>query len=190
MDTVVSGANIAGTFLSAAGTLEGGEAQQKAATYQAAQMRRNALQEQAAGIQAANEEARKTELMQSRILAVAGASGAGTLDPTVLNLIGQTAAEGKLASMTRIYNSEVAAQGMREQAAATEYEGALAKRASKYKAYSTMLSGGKSIMDMYGGDKPAKVEVPTQAPTRDYSLSSGGSSVGFKSKGFSLGGAY
>lgn len=189
MESVIAGANVAGTFLSAAGTLEGGEAQQRAASYQAAQMRRNAGQEQAAGIQAAKEEARKAELIQSRILAVAGASGAGALDPTVINLISQTAAEGELASMTRIYNSEVAAQGLREQAAATEYEGVLAKRASKYKAYSTMLSGGKSMMDMYGGGQPTKVEAPS-APTRDYSLSSGGSSFGLKSKGFSLSGAY
>jgi hypothetical protein len=185
-DPATAGANILGTVLQAGAQLEAGDAARQQAAYQASQMRRNALAEQAVGSVAVGDEVRKMELMQSRILAVAGASGAGAVDPTVVNLISQTESEGRLAAATRIYNSDVAAQSMREQASATDYEGQLAYRASRFKALGTVLSQGKSIMDTYQSSNKPAVGAPSPAPVSNYSLSSGGSSFGLQPGGLSL----
>lgn len=178
-------AQVIGTVLSASGQLEAGNASRAQSQYQAAQLRRNAIQEQAVGSVQAQEEVRRMELTQSRILAVAGASGAGALDPTVVKLIAQTEAEGRLAAATRIYNSDTSAQAMTEQASATEYEGLMVQRASQYKVASTLLSGGKSIYDTYAGSSTAGARPAEKAPIapRDYSLSSGGSSIGARPGG-------
>ena len=82
--------------------------------------------------------------MQSRALAVAGASGAGATDPTVLRLISGIAGEGALAAQTAMFNANEQARGMRNQANSTKFEGKQAKSASKMKAISTVLSGAGS----------------------------------------------
>lgn len=132
---------IGGSLLSAFGSLTSGEQQYSAAKYQAAQLQQNAVQAEAAGQRDAANQIRQSELMQSRALAVAGASGAGAVDPTVLRIIAGIAGEGELAAQTAQYNASEAARGMRNQANATMFEGKQAKSASKIKALSTVLSG-------------------------------------------------
>jgi hypothetical protein len=132
---------IGGSLLSAFGSLQDGRQQYAAAQYQADQLRKNAGQTEAAGQRDAENQTRQSALLQSRALAVAGASGAGAVDPTVLKLIAGIATEGDLAARTAMYNADEQARGMRNQAAATVFEGKQAKKASKVKALSTFLSG-------------------------------------------------
>lgn len=127
-------------LLIAKGQLDAGDAAARAGGYRSQQYRINAGQARAAGQQVGEEELRKSELMQSRILALAGASGGGAMDPTVVSLMSKTAAEGKLAQATRIYNSEEQARGMEMQADTALYEGKAAKVASRYQALGTLLS--------------------------------------------------
>jgi hypothetical protein len=132
---------IGGSLLSAFGSMTEGRQQYKAATYQAAQMEQNANQAEASGQLEATNQLRQSALLQSRALAVAGASGAGAVDPTVLRIISGIAGEGALAASTAQYNGMEQARGMRAQAGATRYEGAQGVKAAKIKALSTILSG-------------------------------------------------
>ncbi len=132
---------IGGSLLSAFGSMSEGKAQYKAAQFQAAQLDQNAGQAKAAGQRDAAQEIRQSELLQSRALAVAGASGAGAVDPTVLRIISGLAGEGALAAQTAMFNADEQARGMRTQAAATRFEGAETRKASKVRAISTILSG-------------------------------------------------
>ena len=135
---------IGGSLLSAFGSLTEGRQMYAASQYQAKQMESNAGQAEAAGQRDAINQLRQSELMQSRALAVAGASGAGATDPTVLRLISGIAGEGALAAQTAMFNANEQARGMRNQASATRFEGKQAKSASKIKAISTVLSGAGS----------------------------------------------
>lgn len=121
--------------------LEGNEAE-RLAKLQAAHLRENAGQTEAAGQQASEEEIRKSELTLSRMIAVAAASGGGAADPTVLKLASGAAAEGELAAGMQRYNAASAARGMRIQAGLTEQEGAAKKRASRWRAAGGLLTGG------------------------------------------------
>lgn len=141
MAALAGGMSMGGSLLSAFGSLTQGREQYAAAQYQAKQLYQNAGQAEAAGQREAAVQIRQSELLQSRALAVAGASGAGTVDPTVLRIISGLAGEGQLAANTAMYNAGEAARGMRNQAAAGIFEGKQAKKASKVAALATVLSG-------------------------------------------------
>lgn len=145
-----------GTVLSAKGDLTSGRAAKASANYQARQLEANAGQEIAASTVAAQEEQRKSDLIASRAIAVAAASGGGALDPTVVKILQGIRGEGALASATQLYNGQESARGMRDQARGSRYEGKLYKEASNARALSTILSGGKALANTWGSDAPPK----------------------------------
>ena len=142
---------IMGGLFSGFGELQAGKAAEHSANFQAEQLRRNADATEAASQRAAIGEKRKSEFIQSRALAVAGASGAGVLDPTVLNMVSGIAGEGALAVETELYNGRTQAQGMRTQAMATAYEGLQRKRASKIGALTSVIGGASQGMGNWFG---------------------------------------
>lgn len=75
-------------------------------------------QELAAGQYAAEDGRRKTQILLSRAQAVAAASGAGVLSPTVMNLISGLTSEGEIEAQTTYYESKSRAGNI-------IYEGAL-----------------------------------------------------------------
>jgi hypothetical protein len=139
-----------GTFLSYKGEKQIGKAQADLANFEAAQLDQNAGQVQAAGQRAAEEERRKTTLLLSRAQAVAAASGAGTLDPSVLKVIAGVAGEGALNAATTQYNYDEQARGMRNEGKGRRYSGQLAKAASRIRANTTALSGAASMLSKWG----------------------------------------
>lgn len=165
-----------GTLLSAKGAADEGRAAERLAIYRVRQMEQNAGQSVAAATVAASEEQRKSALIASRAMAVAAASGAGSLDPTVVRILQGINAEGALASATQMYNGEEEARGMLEQARATRYEGASAKRAGKTRALSTILGGLKNAANTWGTE-----------PAPSSKTSSPFSNGGFKDTGTSEG---
>jgi hypothetical protein len=136
-----AGTGVGGSLLSAFGNIQQGNQQYAAAKYQAAQLESNAKQAEAAGQRDMQDQLRQSALLQSRALAVAGASGAGATDPTVLKIISGIAGEGQLAAETALFNANEQARGMRNQGAATMFEGKQVRAASRIKALSTVLSG-------------------------------------------------
>ena len=170
-----------GSGMKASGQMESGkaarltgEAQQRAAEYQAQQLDTNAGQAQAVAQRAAMEEVRKSMLLQSRAIAVSAASGGGALDPTVMALVSGLSKEGQLALETQIYGGDERARGMREQAKATRYEGAqraeagrTAEKAARMSAGSTIISG--AMKDWSGfGFKGLEGKAPISESTTTY----------------------
>src|SRR5688572_24149978 len=102
MATVAAaGASIVGSVLQMEGYRQQGEAariggqrKRAAADYEAAQLEQQAGLSQAAAQRQMLEERRQARLVQSRALAVAGASGAGASDTTVMTRVAAIAAEG------------------------------------------------------------------------------------------------
>lgn len=138
---LAGGMSIGGSLLSGYGTLKQGNDQYAAAQFAANQLRQNAGQAEAAGQRDAAVQVRQSALLQSRALAVAGASGAGAVDPDVLRAIAGLAGEGQLAADTAMYNAKESARGMRNQAEAGMFEAKQTKKGSKVAALATMLSG-------------------------------------------------
>lgn len=141
LPAVMAGVSLAGTALGAMGAIRQGQQQKLSAEYEALQMRKNAKQAEAAGHHAALEKRRQYDILQSRALAVAGASGAGALDPTVLNMIAGLNAEGERAFGTELYNARSDSNAMTAQANATEYQGQQSERAGYIRGAATALSG-------------------------------------------------
>lgn len=160
---------IAGTAVSAIGTLVGsdaqatqaryeGKAQQKLANYQAAQLNQQAGQQRVTSQLQAIEEQRKARLAQSRAKAVAAASGGGT-GGSVATILSRLASEGDLNANAATYEGEEAARGLEAQAAAERSSGSYANAASRYAAKNirragylsaagTLIGGGAKLYSM------------------------------------------
>lgn len=111
-------------------TKEQGKSAETTAKFEASQMEQAAGQQQAIAQKAMGEELRRSELLQSRALAIAGASGAGVSDPTVMKLMSDLAAEGQLAAQTQKYNGDEAARALRVGAKIRRWEGKQARLGS------------------------------------------------------------
>lgn len=162
--TMAIAATVASTVMSAAGSIMSGNAANKAAKFEAAQMTQQAGQERATSQRQAIEQRRQAGLASSKITANAAASGAGATDTTVLNLQGDTAATGEYNALSALYTGEEKARGMEMGATAKRYEGANAAQAGKMQAAGTILSSGKSMYDIYGQGGPSKNVTPSMFP--------------------------
>lgn len=153
--TVGSALTAVGTIAGVAGAVQqgkaaqsAGRAQQQAADYNARVLEQQAGQERASSQRRAQAEQKQKTLVASRAQAVAAASGAGALDPTVTDVIGDIESEGELRALTALYEGEERARGLEARAQGAQYEGRvagytgdLARRSSLFKAGGTLLSG-------------------------------------------------
>lgn len=145
---------VAGSAVSAAGTIVGANSEARELRREAAQLEANAGQERAASQRRAMEERRAGKLAASRALAVAAASGGGADDPTIVNAIADLEGEGEYRALTALYEGNVAGDDLERQAGARRREAKSVKKASKFKALGTILGAGASLYDRYGGSKP------------------------------------
>jgi hypothetical protein len=131
-----------GTALTAAGGLAAANQQKAAAKTEALGLQAAASDERAAAGRQAEEERRRTNFVLSKQRANAAASGAGVTG-TVLDLLGDTAAEGKYASKTVMDLGNARAAGLSDKSRATR------KRASADYGGSLLSAGGDAAMGMY-----------------------------------------
>lgn len=162
-----------GARTASAAATSNAQAQAQANEFVAIQHDQQAGQEVAIAQRRALEEKRQSQLLQSRALAVAAASGAGASDPTVVHLISEISGEGAYRAAVALYDGEEKARQLRLKAAASRYEGALAvaggeAQASAYRtsALSSLLSGAGTLYTRYGmggpnTQDPAPVEERT-----------------------------
>lgn len=134
-------AGLAGTALSAVGAIASGNAQSAGLKAQAAAAERQASEERAASQREAMVRAKEARLMMSRQQAVAAASGGGATDPTVLDIMGDTAQQGEFNTQSALYEGEARGRGLEDQAAISRMQARQAKLAGFIGAGSTMLSG-------------------------------------------------
>jgi hypothetical protein len=149
---------LAGAGVSALSSIQGGRQAKAAAKYEARQMEFNAGQQVAAGQQESIKAQREADILSSRALAIAGASGAGTVDPNVLRIVSGIKGEGEYNAQMASYNARSSSEGMKAQAGARRLEGKNALKAGWINAGATVLSGAASAGDMYFG-RPAGVRT-------------------------------
>ena len=158
------------------------------AKFEARQMETKANEQRAVAQREAINRRREGDILTSRALAAAGASGAGTLDPGVLSLIGGINRETEFAASTELFNAESAATNMESQAGATRLSGRNSRTAGMIGATTTMLS---SIGDtaMYFGRTKSETLSNQDAidNTRRYS---GGGTFGYDLAGSSRSGVF
>lgn len=151
--------------------------QAKLSQREAQQMEQKAGQERAVSQRAAMEERRAGRLLRSRSGAIAAASGAGALDPTVVNLLGDISAEEETQALTALYTGEERArgleygakltraggQGYRYAAQRAQDVGGLEARAYRtrglYGAGTTLLEGASSLFSKYAEAYPQEDEL-------------------------------
>lgn len=168
---IAAGTAVAGAALTAASTISAGNARKAESNYEAGQLKENAGQAQASGERAMLVQNRQTKLAESRAQAVAAASGGGALDPSVVDVEGNIAGEGAYRALSALYEGNSQATGMQNQAAATEFSGSQAQKASMISAGGGFLSSvGSTLSQKYS---PLMGSPQSQNPF-DYFSQSGG----------------
>lgn len=146
---------IAGTVVSVIGALSQGQAQSSAYEYNAAVAQQNAgVARDQAALQASQQE-RENKLRMGAIAAAQGKSG-GTSSGSVLDVLGDVAAQGELERQSILYQGEINARGQMNTAALDRMSASNARTGSYFKAGSELLAGGAKMYDREGRNK-----VPT-----------------------------
>lgn len=139
------------------GAMMQGQQTQQAKQFEADQLRQNGGQAQAAAQRTAADIERQTQMVVSRSLAVAAASGGGASDPTVVNMIAQNAAEGAYRKAVALYGGDEKKRSADTQADALEYEGKNARAGSLLAGGSSLLAASAQAASLYqrfGNNQP------------------------------------
>lgn len=147
---------LAGTVLSAVGSIQQGRAARSASNFQAKQLEQRAKVERAVSQRQAIEQKRQIDLAQGRARTLAGAGGTALASPTVTNILGGLGAEADYAFNSEISGGENRARGTELGAATAKAEGKQAQRAGMFEAagkLGTFAAGssGESLFEKYGG---------------------------------------
>lgn len=144
---------LAGTAVSAGGSILGGKASMlegrsagQAADYEAMQLRRAAKEERAIGQRKAMERNHETDILMSEQVARAASSGAGVVNPTILNLISETAGRGAYLADSEMTAAETAARSKLDQAKASVFRGKLARMRGKSAMGASLLDAGATVL--------------------------------------------
>lgn len=140
-----------GAIVGAIGKLKAGEDAAQEGELQAIQLRANANASAASAQRQAQDVLRRTDLVKSRVTALAAASGAGATDPTVINDLSSIEEEGHYQAMSRLYNGQVQQQSLNNQADTAIREGNAKRTAYDLSAVSSVLSTGSSLYTKYAG---------------------------------------
>ena len=176
LGTIAALATIAGTVVTAAGTIASGNAQakmaqqqgidrQQAAEFEARQLDIRANEERAAGQVEAKQHRRNKNLALSRLQALSASSGFSATDPTSLAIAEEIETYGEYQAGLANYKGEATQRNLRERAGAARFSGASASRAgyaeasaartgSYYSAGGTILGGISSAASTYNKFKP------------------------------------
>ena len=160
-------------------TAKTAKAQQAIADRQAEFMERQAGQEQAVAQRTAIDEQRQGRLISSRAQAIAAASGAGALDPTIVNILGDIDTEAEIRALTALYEGDERASGLRYDAALTRQAGLVTAQTGRAQAKmqrnqailgaaGTLLEGGTSLATRYQRRGPTTTPLRYSAPAFGY----------------------
>lgn len=141
----------AATGLQVMGTLQQGRASQAALNYEASERERQAAVERAASQREAIEKRTETDRVLSRQRALAAASGAGVINPSILDIYGNTAQQGEYNAQAALYGGEDRARGQLSQAVANRFKAKAAYKGSLLEAGGQAFAGaGKAYGQRYG----------------------------------------
>jgi hypothetical protein len=134
-------AMVAGTAMNAIGSIESGNAANKAARAEALQMESNADQAFATGTRRSYEAGQQSKAFASDVVAAQAASGGTSNDPQALRQRAKAEAAGEYNVLAELYQGQVKQQDLKRQAYARRIEGKNAKRAGQMQGIGTALGG-------------------------------------------------
>ena len=122
-------------------------------------------------------ERRKAELLASRGLAIAAASGGGAADPTVTKILANITGEGSYRAALALYAGEDRKRQLDFGAAARRYEGQSAVEAGsdtaaayRTRALAGLATGSAGLYGKYGLGGPNKTWTPDENALRDWAV--------------------
>lgn len=152
--TVISTlATVAGTAVAARGTIAEGKAAQVAANYEAQQLDIKGKEEQAAAQREAEQLRRQKNLALSKVTARSAASGFSATDPSTLAISDEIEKYGTVQEQMAMHGGTSRRAGLEAQATAARFEGRQARKASRYKAAGTILSGVSTLASRFNPPK-------------------------------------
>lgn len=137
----------ASTVLNAYSQVKAGKERQQEQFRYAQQLETQANASQAESQREALVERKKSQYMASRARAVAGASGAGVSDPSVVNALTDIDTQGEVNYLNALYSGNTEAQSLRAGAATARRTGNAEKTAGQYQAFSTGVSAFTGLSD-------------------------------------------
>jgi hypothetical protein len=149
IETVLGVAGAVGSLVSGISSIAGGSAQAEQAKYQAQALKQQADMERAAANREAMRKRKEADRIASGQQAAAAASGGGATDPTVLDIMGETAGEGEIQAQELQYGGEVRAADLMNQAAMIKAAGKQAKTVGIVRGAASILSGGSKLYDKF-----------------------------------------
>lgn len=148
----------AAAVVGALSAIQQGRAAQAAANYNATINAQNAEISRADAAMEATQVQRENALRLGAIRANQGASGGAAGEGSVLDVLGDVAAQGELERQFVLYQGEQRARGFTNTAQLDRYSGRQARSASYMRAGTELLSGGakayqsyRSLLDRTGG---------------------------------------
>lgn len=157
--TVMEAIGAVGAVMGVMGAIQSGEAQKKAADYNAQVAENDAIAKQQA---AAFEEERQRERARRELaFARAQAGGSGTtMSGSPLDIMARSAENAELEALAIRYSGQLGANASRSQAAADRMQGKIAQQAGYMQAGTTLLTAAGKW-----GDKFFPAKAPTPAPS-------------------------
>lgn len=143
---------IVGTLVSAVGAFQQKQSESQSYAYSAASARQAAGETSAAGTAASMEENRKTQLALSANTAAAAGAGVNPAFGSPLSNAGKIAKFGTYNQLMAMYDANVQATGLKNEAGGYDFASKQAKAAAPWAAASTLISGGESLYGKYGSD--------------------------------------
>lgn len=132
---------MAGSTISAVGALRQGQASRDASNYNAAIMQQNAVIARQEAADLARQFDRETIQRMGAIRAAQGHAGGDAGAGSVLDVLGDVAAQSELEKQNILYRGELKARGYTNTADLDRMAGANAVRSSRYQAGAELLSG-------------------------------------------------
>lgn len=153
-----AGLQLIGGIQSASASRAAAERQATQDRFQRDQMTQNAGQDIAAAQRKAHNEKVRANMLASRAVAAAGASGGGLTDPSIINLIADIQGEGAYRSNVQLYQGEEQARGSLMGADAKNYEAESAIIGGRQKSNAYLMKGftgaGSTLYSRFGGGGP------------------------------------
>jgi hypothetical protein len=140
---------VAGAVISAIGAIRQGNAAEAAANYNAQVAEQNATASRQQAAAHAQQLDRENYLRLGAIRAAQGHSGGDSGQGSVLDVLGDAAAQGELDKQNALYNGEMQARGYTNTATLDTFSGQTAKTGGYLKAGSELLSGSANAYTSY-----------------------------------------
>lgn len=134
-------AGLVGSGIQAIGAIQQGKAQQAALDFEAKQREQKAMEERAAAQRSMLEKRDEGKKVMSRQVALAASSGGGVVNPSILDIYGETAQEAEYNAEIEKYGGESRARGEIDQANLARARGKAAMRGSVFEGIGTALGG-------------------------------------------------